>query len=143
MDFLENVEGLLHRFSSPVAFATAPLSPMPSRMSALRSVSSGSDSSDAEDGLGTTVSDKNQPQVLESLADALNDRALNDSLSSTLKPKSANGKGKASAPPAPDDIYADDGASGGRSSSVGPLMLLCLQIARLASPSSSFLLRRA
>ncbi|EJD52906.1 hypothetical protein AURDEDRAFT_133760 [Auricularia subglabra TFB-10046 SS5] len=91
-DFWENVEAMLDRFSSPLAFATAPLSPPSLRHSQLQSVSSGSDSSDAEDGLSPRVADKDQVQIRESLADALSDQVaqitLNDSLSSTLRPKS-------------------------------------------------------
>ncbi|KZV90424.1 hypothetical protein EXIGLDRAFT_677124 [Exidia glandulosa HHB12029] len=118
-DFFENVEGLLQRFSSPVAFASAPLSPTPTRLSQVQSVSSSSDSSDAEDGLGTTVQDRHQPLVLESLADALSDQVtLNDSLSSTLKPK--NGKGKPPVFVTPDDVYADDDSSSSESFFVIP-----------------------
>ncbi|KAH7107445.1 hypothetical protein BKA62DRAFT_683420 [Auriculariales sp. MPI-PUGE-AT-0066] len=122
-DFWQNVEGLLDKFSSPVAFATAPLSPVSAAPSSgLRKqtfiFSSESESSEPEDLAsklaGPRIADQDQTSVLADLADALGEpvapasNELSGSLSSTIKPGVLKGKGPMKASTIVQEVSAFD-----------------------------------
>jgi len=116
-DFWHVVEGMLDKFSNPVAFATAPLSPPPPAAARPTLVfSSESESSEPEDIAalagrpGPRVADRDQAGVLASLADALGAESneLNGSLSSTIKPGTLKGKFGMAASVMAQEVFADD-----------------------------------